>query len=88
MKTHTVEFLDIDSVFLFTKLLEQYISSDVNAYSDRFIVDGKSFLCMINISNKPVKVEILSNDEKEIQMFDKICNNSLFRKDKEWNNGL
>lgn len=44
--------------------------SDINVYSNRYILDAKSILALMSLDlSKAIEVEILSDDEQEINRF-------------------
>ena len=49
------------------------IKSDVFATYERQVINAKSLLGMISICVTPMTVEIFSDDEEEIQLFNEIC---------------
>lgn len=60
------KFTDIED---FSKIVMNF-QSDINVYSNRYILDAKSILALMSLDlSKPVYVEILSDDEKEINKF-------------------
>lgn len=62
------KFTDIGD---FSRVITNF-PSDINVYSNRYILDAKSILALMSLDlSKPVEVEILSDDEQEINRF--IC---------------
>ena len=49
------------------------IESDVNAVYENQIVDAKSVLGLVSLSSHPIKIEINSDDESEIEQLKGIC---------------
>lgn len=72
-KKFTVDLHDIDGVESFVKELSEKIRSDVDATYGKRVVDAKSLLGVIMITSHPVEVEIISDDEEEIKVFEEIC---------------
>lgn len=72
-KKFTVDLHDIDDVESFVKELSEKIRSDVDATYEKRVVDAKSLLGVIMITSHPVEVEIISDDEEEIKVFEEIC---------------
>lgn len=73
---HNTQFtLDLDSL----TDLEEFIAAiseiegDVNAKYGVREVDAKSFLGMSGISQYPILVELLSDKESDMELFEKIC---------------
>lgn len=72
-KKFTVDLHDIDDVESFVKELSEKIRSDVDATYGKRVVDAKSLLGVIMITSHPIEVEIISDNEEEIKMFEEIC---------------
>lgn len=88
MNKHFVEFCDLDNLFLFTKILNKEIRSEVTASYDRFVIDAKSFVGMISIYAHPITLEIISDNTDEIRKFNDICKKYCPAQGEQWNNGL
>ena len=72
-KIFTVDLHDIDNVESFVKEISEKIRSDVDAIYERQVVDAKSLLGVVMITSRPIEVEIISDDEEEIKVFEEIC---------------
>ena len=72
-KIFTVDLHDIDNVENFVKEISEKIMSDVDAFYENQIVDAKSLLGVVMITSRPIEVEIISDDEEEIKVFEEIC---------------
>lgn len=64
---------DIDNTESFVKEISEKIRSDVDAIYERQVVDAKSLLGVVMITSRPIEVEIISDDEEEIKVFEEIC---------------
>lgn len=64
---------DIDNTEGFVKEISEKIRSDVDAIYERQVVDAKSLLGVVMITSRPIEVEIISDDEEEIKVFEEIC---------------
>lgn len=71
-KKFTVDLSNIDNLEGFVREIIE-VKSDVNASYKNQMVDGKSLMGVIMVSAHPVKVEIISDDEEEIKVFEEIC---------------
>ena len=69
----TVDLHDIDNTESFVKEISEKIRSDVDAIYERQVVDAKSLLGVVMITSRPIEVEIISDDEEEIKVFEEIC---------------
>ena len=56
------------------------IKSDVFATYERQVINAKSLLGMISICVTPMVVEIFSDDEEEIKLFNEICERYVWEK--------
>lgn len=72
-KRFTVDLHDVDNTESFVKEISEKIRSDVDATYEKRVVDAKSLLGVIMITSHPVEVEIISDDEEEIKVFEEIC---------------
>lgn len=72
-KRFTVDLHDIDNTESFVKEISEKIRSDVDAIYERQVVDAKSLLGVVMITSHPIEVEIISDDEEEIKVFEEIC---------------
>lgn len=72
-KRFTVDLHDIDNTESFVKEISEKIRSDVDAIYERQVVDAKSLLGVVMITSRPIEVEIISDDEEEIKVFEEIC---------------
>ena len=64
---------DIDNTESFVKEISEKIRSDVDAIYERQVVDAKSLLGVVMITSRLIEVEIISDDEEEIKVFEEIC---------------
>lgn len=71
-KKFTVDLSNIDNLEGFVREIIE-VKSDVNASYKNQMVDAKSLMGVIMVSAHPVKVEIISDDEEEIKVFEEIC---------------
>ena len=72
-KRFAVDLHDIDNTEGFVKEISEKIRSDVDAIYERQVVDAKSLLGVVMITSRPIEVEIISDDEEEIKVFEEIC---------------
>lgn len=72
-KRFTVDLHDIDNTESFVKEISEKIRSDVDAIYERQVVDAKSLLGVVMITSRPIEVEIISDDDEEIKVFEEIC---------------
>ena len=72
-KRFTVDLHDIDNTESFVKEISEKIRSDVDAIYGRLVVDAKSLLGVVMITSRLIEVEIISDDEEEIKVFEEIC---------------
>lgn len=72
-KIFTVDLRNIDDTESFVKEISEKIMSDVDAFYEKQIVDAKSLLGVVMITSRPIEVEIISDDEEEIKVFEEIC---------------
>lgn len=72
-KRFTVDLHDIDNTESFVKEISEKIRSDVDAIYERQVVDAKSLLGVVMITSRLIEVEIISDDEEEIKVFEEIC---------------
>lgn len=72
-KRFAVDLHDIDNTEGFVKEISEKIRSDVDAIYERQVVDAKSLLGVVMIASRPIEVEIISDDEEEIKVFEEIC---------------
>ena len=74
-KRFTVDLHDIDNTEGFVKEISKKIRSDVDAIYERQVVDAKSLLGVVMITSRliEIEVEIISDDEEEIKVFEEIC---------------
>lgn len=72
-KRFTVDLHDIDNTESFVKEISEKIRSDVDAIYGRQVVDAKSLLGVVMITSRLIEVEIISDDEEEIKVFEEIC---------------
>ena len=72
-KRFTVDLHDIDNTESFVKEISEKIRSDVDAICERQVVDAKSLLGVVMITSRLIEVEIISDDEEEIKVFEEIC---------------
>ena len=72
-KRFTVDLHDVDNTESFVKEISEKIRSDVDAIYGRQVVDAKSLLGVVMIASRPIEVEIISDDEEEIKVFEEIC---------------
>ena len=71
-KNFTVDLSNIDNLEGFVREIIE-VKSDVNASYKNQVVDAKSLLGVVMVSAHPIEVEIISDDEEEIKMFEEIC---------------
>lgn len=64
---------DVDNTESFVKEISEKIRSDVDAIYGRQVVDAKSLLGVVMITSRLIEVEIISDDEEEIKVFEEIC---------------
>ena len=72
-KRFTVDLHDVDNTESFVKEISEKIRSDVDAICERQVVDAKSLLGVVMITSRLIEVEIISDDEEEIKVFEEIC---------------
>lgn len=72
-KRFTVDLHDVDNTESFVKEISEKIRSDVDAIYERQVVDAKSLLGVVMITSRLIEVEIISDDEEEIKVFEEIC---------------
>ena len=74
-KRFAVDLHDIDNTEGFVKEISKKIRSDVDAIYERQVVDAKSLLGVVMITSRliEIEVEIISDDEEEIKVFEEIC---------------
>ena len=72
-KRFAVDLHDIDNTESFVKEISEKIRSDVDAIYERQVVDAKSLLGVVMITSRLIEVEIISDDEEEIKVFEEIC---------------
>lgn len=72
-KRFTVDLHDVDNTESFVKEISEKIRSDVDAIYGRQVVDAKSLLGVVMITSRLIEVEIISDDEEEIKVFEEIC---------------
>lgn len=65
----------VEDVKLFVQLTRT-IDGDVNVAHDHYVVDGKSLLGLMSLDlSEPIKVSIISSDDKEVDQFIMNCKN-------------
>lgn len=68
----TINLNDVSRIKKFTELVHTF-DSDIDVIGDRSFCDAKSLLGLYTISlSKPVKVRLISDDEKEVKRFNKV----------------
>lgn len=71
MERITIKFDVPEKVADFINICSKYVS-DINIYDGSIAVDAKSIISMFRIAEgKHIKVEMISNDEAEIERFEK-----------------
>ena len=72
-KEFTIKLNMIEDLKNFVHEMTYHIKSDVYATYERQVINAKSLLGMISICVTPMVVEIFSDDEEEIKLFNEIC---------------
>ena len=72
-KSFVVNLNQLEDLSKFVSQVRGSVASDVNAVYENQIVDAKSVLGLVSLSSHPIKIEINSDDESEIEQLKGIC---------------
>lgn len=80
-KEYVLNLNSFSDVGNFVRTLSTRIPYDVNAIYESQVVDAKSYLGLVSLSNHPITVKINTDDEELIEKFGEICEKYLYKED-------
>lgn len=70
---YKIDLRNINNLNDYIRDVNNSIMYDIDAYGDKYIVDGKNIFMMISICHKPITVVLRSKRQIDIMAFNEIC---------------